>query len=630
MKKLKILILIIPILLFSQEKIKKLDEETRNSVIQKGRQAYFSKDTVLLKEKTELLKTYYLKYNDSLSLAKYYHFKALKTKLEFKQDSTYYYYVKSKDISKLIKDSLAVGRRLLSIGNLQRRVKDFIASELALREAILYLKPIKSYKYLSSVYNGLGNAYRELNQFDKSRYFHFKSMRTNQLYEDYIWKTTSNLHIYNNVALTYQRQDLNKEAIKYLEEGLAIYNEINDSIKYRFSANYALLLENLACSNFFIGNYKNVINQYYEVVEINKKNGELQFLTTNYINISDYYKKFNDLKKAKQNAEKALYYAKISQNNKRHLEALFSLSELTKGEESKKYLYEYIKLNASLLAKERRITNQFAQIKFDRETKEKENKQLKFDIEKKQIEIEKIRQRNIIIVLLSIISLLGLVFSLILFRIKKKKILLTEELKRIKIKEEERTRISKELHDGILGKLFGIRLGLGFFEVKKEESKKFEDLLFELQHIEKDIREVSHKLTIDVEDVDFSNLIKDLINKKSEIGKFNYIFQADPNVNWSEVSNEIKINIHRIIHELLNNIIKHASATKVDLNINQIEKESLEIIVKDNGKGFDVDSVIDGIGISNLKLRIDNLKGDLQINSKKGKGTKTQILIPLN
>ncbi|WP_299683159.1 tetratricopeptide repeat-containing sensor histidine kinase [uncultured Tenacibaculum sp.] len=630
MKKLKILILIIPILLFSQEKIKKLDEDIRNSVIQKGRQAYFSKDTVLLKEKTELLKTYYLKYNDSLSLAKYYHFKALKTKLEFKQDSTYYYYVKSKDISKLIKDSLAVGRRLLSMGNIQRKVKDYLGSELSLTEAILYLEPLKSYDYLSSVYNGLGIVNKEFNRFDKSIFYYNKTLLISELIDEEKIRLSKELYVYNNIGVTYQKKGLHKIAVHYFEEGLKRYKKINGNIKNNFSTHYALLLENLAYSNFSLGKEESVLEWYFEVISLNEKNNNLDLLSTNYINLSGYFFEKNDIQKSKKYAEKALYYAKISQNNKRHLEALFSLSELTKGEESKKYLYEYIKLNASLLAKERRITNQFAQIKFDRETKEKENKQLKFDIEKKQIEIEKIRQRNIIIILLSIISLLGLVFSLILFRIKKKKILLTEELKRIKIKEEERTRISKELHDGILAKLFGIRLGLGFFEVKKEETKKFEDLLFELQHIEKDIREVSHKLTIDVEDVDFSNLIKELIKKKSEIGKFNYVFQADPSVNWSEVSNEIKINIHRIIHELLNNIIKHASATKVDLNISQIEKESLEIIVKDNGKGFDVDSVIDGIGISNLKLRIDNLKGDLQINSKKGKGTKTQILIPLN
>lgn len=94
----------------------------RDSVIELARESYFKRDSTLLKKYTKKVLSFYDDRKDSVALAKYYYLKALYNKLDFAQDSAYYYYYKSKDISILLKDSIEVGRRLLSMGNLQKNV----------------------------------------------------------------------------------------------------------------------------------------------------------------------------------------------------------------------------------------------------------------------------------------------------------------------------------------------------------------------------------------------------------------------------------------------------------------------------------------------------------------------------
>ncbi len=600
--------------------------QNRDSVIKKGIDAYFKKDTFILKESTNHLLNIFNKHNDSIALAKYYHYKALKHKINYKQDSSYYYYTLSKNISLVLKDSLETGRRLLSMGNLQRNVKDYIGSELSLNESINFLEPIKAYKYLTSVYNGLGLVHLYFNDFEKSREDYKKSLEMNQHIKDEERKKSSYLYNYNNIGLSYQLENNQKKAIVYFNRGLKFY----DSIKEKYPNHYGLLLENLACSNFLLGNTKDALLKYHEAVDINKSISNFHNLATNYINISNYHSFFKNHSKAKNYSKLALKYAKKSHNNRHWLIALENLGDLTQGEESKKYLQQYIKLNDRLIEKERKITNNFAKIKFENDKREKENTLLKLENEKKKNELNQQKQQNLVIGIFAATCLFALIIGFLIFSFRRKKILLNGELKRIKTKEEERTRISKELHDGILGKLFGIRLGLGFIDIKtnNEENNNYKDFLDQLQDVEKEIREVSHKLTIDTEHKHFPDLITELVKSKSTIGSFNYKIDIISTIDWETISNELKTNLHRIIHEVLNNIIKHAKASEVILKINK-NPDIIILNIKDNGIGFDKASVIDGIGIKNITSRINNLKGNLTINTLKGKGTNIIIKIPI-
>ena len=86
--------------------------------------------------------------------------------------------------------------------------------------------------------------------------------------------------------------------------------------------------------------------------------------------------------------------------------------------------------------------------------------------------------------------------------------------------------------------------------------------------------------------------------------------------------------LFRMVQEGLNNIIKHAEATKIIVRL-YCQKESLEIEIEDNGKGFDKNNISDSNGLKNIMSRARHLKGNATIQSEIGEGTILKIKIPL-
>jgi signal transduction histidine kinase len=98
----------------------------------------------------------------------------------------------------------------------------------------------------------------------------------------------------------------------------------------------------------------------------------------------------------------------------------------------------------------------------------------------------------------------------------------------------------------------------------------------------------------------------------------------------TRIANPIEIIIYRIVQELLNNTMKHASATEVFVQLIRQENR-LNIVVEDNGKGFDTSIVKEGkgAGLVSIQSRVDYLKGQLDIHSGEGKGTLVNIELNL-
>lgn len=198
-------------------------------------------------------------------------------------------------------------------------------------------------------------------------------------------------------------------------------------------------------------------------------------------------------------------------------------------------------------------------------------------------------------------------------------------------KVKERNRISEELHDGVLGKLFGTRFGLGFLNIKGDDDvlEKHQSLLNELQDIEKEIRDVSHKLNdnFNSDTVNFTFIITQLLKDKSELGGFTYDFNIDSEISWKTTNEVTKANIYRIIQEALQNILKHAKAEKVTLAFSK-DDQHIIINLKDNGVGFNSKKGKKGIGIKNIKSRVKKLNGSVEFLSELNKGTSLIIKIP--
>ena len=146
-----------------------------------GTNSYFSNSTENLLFANKNIHKLFLKNKDSTLLAKHLHFKALEQKISLNIDSAFFYYHQSKNISKNLKDSLAVGRRLLSLAYLQREARDYLGGEVSAIEALQYLEPIKSNKYLERIYNNLGILSEELNQKKEALFYYNKALKYNKI-----------------------------------------------------------------------------------------------------------------------------------------------------------------------------------------------------------------------------------------------------------------------------------------------------------------------------------------------------------------------------------------------------------------------------------------------------------------
>jgi signal transduction histidine kinase len=150
----------------------------------------------------------------------------------------------------------------------------------------------------------------------------------------------------------------------------------------------------------------------------------------------------------------------------------------------------------------------------------------------------------------------------------------------------------------------------------------------QLEQLIKDVRQLSHDLAPPLAHVSgLIPLIEKLITETRLATGLEVKFQQH---NYKEVlaSNQIQ-QVYRIIQEALNNIVKHAQATRVDVQIFGHEGE-VNISIEDNGIGFYPSEVPDGMGLNQMKIRTESLGGRIEINSHPGNGTLLLISVPVH
>jgi signal transduction histidine kinase len=195
---------------------------------------------------------------------------------------------------------------------------------------------------------------------------------------------------------------------------------------------------------------------------------------------------------------------------------------------------------------------------------------------------------------------------------------------------QERVRISEELHDGVLARLFGIRMGMGFLNLGDDEQtqEKYDYYMEEMQGAEQEIRALSHALKDDELSArkDFPLLLNELLVEQARLGGFNHKFVQDPDIAWDRISDKIKINLYRISQEALHNVIKYASCQSVEVSIRRKDQQ-VRLRIADDGIGFILKKRSRGIGLKNMQSRSKQIGADLSIRSQPNQGTTIEINI---
>ena len=245
----------------------------------------------------------------------------------------------------------------------------------------------------------------------------------------------------------------------------------------------------------------------------------------------------------------------------------------------------------------------------------------------------------IIFIVLAGIIYLVFVAGLFLFLFQYRKRLIMHENEKqllainsiLKGQEEERSRMAKDLHDGVGGLLSGIKLNLssmkGNLIIHENDARLFNKSILQLDNAIAEMRRVAHNMMPEaLIKFGISEAIQDFCDDINESNTIKLKFIPINLQGPLEKSTEVIL--FRIAQELCNNAIKHAGAKNIFIQLSQHQK-GLSLVVEDDGKGFDTGQMHKGAGLKNVQSRIEYLRGNWDIKSEPGSGTSVNIEIPL-
>ena len=309
------------------------------------------------------------------------------------------------------------------------------------------------------------------------------------------------------------------------------------------------------------------------------------------------------------------------------------------------YLDSFNVINDSLLLVAQADRMEFLDAKYQAEKKEAEINQLQSD---KKIQHLNLQQKNVLNYFLFAAAIMLLFFALLLYRnFKQKQRLQQQRISELethqqltatenvlKGEEQERTRLAKDLHDGLGGMLSGIKYSLnnmkGNLIMTPENNQAFERSMDMLDSSIKEMRRVAHNMMPEaLVKFGLDTALKDFCNDVNQSGVLQVSYQSIGLEN-EMIEQTTAITIYRIVQELINNTMKHAAAK---MSVVQVTKSDgqIAVTVEDDGTGFDTALLnkAKGIGWSNIQNRVDFLKGTLDVQSTKEKGTSVHIELSL-
>ena len=371
--------------------------------------------------------------------------------------------------------------------------------------------------------------------------------------------------------------------------------------------------------------YFNQINIPYDIARVLQKKGNAYLRAKDYNNAIKYSKEASSLAKDLK-LDQVLHYSLLDLVN--------ATEKLGMIDESYRYLKEYVAVNDSLQNRTNRKRVNELEAKYQTQKKEAQ-------LLAQQATIQKKNMLNYILAgsALALIVILSLFYrnyqqkqKLQLQRIidleTQQQLNATEAV--LKGEEQERTRLAKDLHDGLGGMLSGIKYSFntmkGNLIMSPDNALVFERSMDMLDSSIKEMRRVAHNMMPEaLVKFGLDTALKDFCNDISKSGALEVSYQSI-GLEQTVLDQTVAITIYRVVQELIHNTMKHAAARHAIVQVTKSDGH-LTVTVEDDGKGFDTTVLkkSDGIGWSNIENRVGFLKGTLDIKSEKDKGTSVYI-----
>jgi signal transduction histidine kinase len=494
------------------------------------------------------------------------------------------------------KDTVGLAICHNDLGILYKSVKNFPEALINYRYAYKYSVMGKMNKGICMTLNNIGTIHSALDNDDSALYYYNLALGTAEKmnYESGLATT------YANLGEAYGKRGDSEKALVYFQKALLIDIKKNDQ--------YGMILSYINVGSAYkeLKKYDQALESFMKAEELCTDNDAKPLLKDLYISMSESYKAQNNYTKAFE------------------------------------FLTKHNALKDSILNKE--ITSQMAemQAKFDTERKDLEIAKQDAEIQSTRLEVER---KNIITWALTGAIILILLLSYLFYnryKLKQRAILDAEMLKQqelrskaiIEAEEKERMRIARDLHDGIGQSLSAAKLNLSSLEtkLKLEETESQSALKNAIDLVDesvKEVRAVSHSMMPNaLLKQGLVAAVREFIHRLSAIDKLKIDLEITGLSERLEPSTETVL--FRVLQEIVSNIVKHANANHITIQIIKDGAE-LTIMIEDNGVGFDTSKMneFNGIGLKNITSRIEFLNGTVNFDSNVGKGTTVVIEVPV-
>ena len=583
-------------------------------------------------------------------------------------DSALSYGKKAISATEKLQDSVLLAQVYSDLGAVHFRNNDFKNSEKNYLKSYQIRKKQKNAAGIAKLNNNLASVYQSSFQYNKAMKMYLEALK----YFDAKGDVRNSNITKANIGLLFVDLKDNRNAIKYITEAINYFESQERSVE----------IENKLCENYLnLGkafqmqkNYSEAEKQYQKSAAICNKIGNKQGISFANRNLGNLYilQRKDSLAQVNLQVSQEVreeFNSKIDQESN-SIDVAQSLIVKGKYQDAKRMLlnilptFEKEKSKENQLSTYKLLTNVYhntaqpdsAEFYFEKyialdnelvntnvisSTAELEKK---YQTLKKDSEIlqqkSKIFKRNVAISSLAALLLFGFVFYRNRQHRQKvehqKAILHQQDLATkavITAEDNERKRMATHLHDGVGQLLMAANMNVSVLNEYKDNPENFKNITQKISNILSDaiadVRTLSHQMMPNMLIKNsLANALRDLIEKTST-PKLTVNLQIEGLE--TEVDQNIQVTLYRIIQECINNTVKHSGADKIDISVIQSDKK-ITTEIKDNGKGFNPLKITenkDGIGLQNMKARIEMLKGKMRIDSAADRGTQVFIEIPI-
>ncbi|MCA0228929.1 MAG: sensor histidine kinase [Bacteroidetes bacterium] len=492
---------------------------------------------------------------------------------------------------------------------------------------------------VGNIYVSIGGLYSKERQFDKAIFYTKKGIETrlNAKMKD-VDLGISYIFLLNDFIRNKQLDS----AANYIETVESLVNELKSPLLYmRYYGSLGEL-------EYERKNFEKALQYNKQLLSYAQQTQKIGYEISGFLAIAKCYQQLNQATNAITFFRQALSLSQKVNRIEGRKNALQGLADayhqLNNDKSAFAYLTEFNALKDSLQAEETKLKLNDIDTKY--QTVQKENQIL-------QLEKEKSRQNALIYGLLAglvaVAGIGGLTYRNVANQrriaqqetlLKQKEIVQLQQERQLvatnsilKGQEEERTRVARDLHDGLGGILTSVKLTLGKvrgnFILPEASTVVFARALEQLDLAINEMRRVAHSMMPEaLVRYGLPDSLKDFCEDLNDTGQIKVHLQV---LGMEQrLDSSVEVVLYRIVQELLNNILKHAQAT--DAYVQLVRRDEIvHLTVEDNGKGFDPKQAEHhkGAGMRNIENRVAYLGGTLDIQSAVGEGTSVEIEIKL-